>query len=796
MQRRELRPRQELLSLLDYLNDVVGLSARYVFQQQLTPPQLLQTPQSELRRVFPELCGLVDFLLPANRTTDLAPAPPSALVRRVFRHPEAQWLSRSARQSGVSALLCQQLIRQARQSNTNDTVDADNTYWAATELIVHLLLDALLSTCSQRLGRPPDACKWTPSQPKPRFHAMTCFPVWSSLLPFAAMMALRYPQTFQQVLEEHRRSDKRRTRVNCEFAQVTGVWRLVEEMNKGDKENRQAVTDVMISLLRFASDKLLYRSNNAKEDKSMFGAHLDDQLLEKFFTGVQGFAFKSWRANAVLKSALFGALEEVLTPTAGRAMVGIVPLRIAVFMAVGCMIVKDLAADVTSMLVKPLKEAVATSREVRGPVLAFLIGFCAHVELVPIASVLDVLELLVESYKAVLQKDADVEAQQQQRLELIFYVMYVAQHRGQDVDKLRQDVSSDAAAVLKLVSQFQLRLCSEIAFEDFYVAAPVHWTAEVWKHWVFLTDEEVATFVSEAHENDTDTEQEFKERVVRWKALAGALGFRPSLLSQFKQMDILLKPHLIPSTTLAGLTEENGFVSQARKRRRVGHVAKKRVDPDLLERSFDVLHLPDVMERVCSFMSAKRLCRMALVCRAFAELSHRASLWRPLYLQLGLSVGKKQGVLPSAPVECGHGDSYEHNWRQLYQTRWLVLRKLRRMQRRAMQVRESAQQSDTEASGSVRTNMFIPQMCSFCGCNQLLKTASDQAAHKVQHERLTCSDASCRASFTSKTKLRQHMMQHPAETSPPRLVCGFKNCKKTYASAKRMATHRQKLGHT
>ncbi|KAE8885397.1 hypothetical protein PF005_g20953 [Phytophthora fragariae] len=776
--------RGELPALLARLNESVGVSARRLFTQQASPSQLLQRSQSELRRLLPELCAFVDSL-PA-----VASAMSSSLVRRAFHHPDAQWLGRSARQSGISSLLCQQLLRLARQQEDNDTLQ-----WSVAELVTRVLLDALLSPCAQRLGQAPDACTWRPTKAKPRFHAMTCFPVWSTLLPFAAVVALRYPELFRRVLVEYPPLDKKERRVNCEFAQITGLWRLVEEIHRSDKESQETVTQVMTTLLRLASDKLLLCSQTAREQ----APHLNDQLLEKFFSGLQGFSFNCWRANAVVKPALFDALRSALT---SQVETHVVPKRVAVFTAVGSLLVKDLAADFVSMLIERIRE---TSGEAQSALLPFLVGYCAHLDLVPISSVLEVLDLLMTSYKAALE---DAESQRQRRLGFLFYIVYVALHRCQAVDRLRKEVSSDAATTKEAVTQFQKRLCSEIVYEDFYVAAPVHWTARVWKDWVFLTDEDVQAFVSDTHENDNETEEEFKNRVARWQTWEALVAFRPPSFALFTQMRALLKPHLVLSSPLTDVADENGLV-RARKRRRAGEALKNAMDPEKIERSFDVLLLPDVMERVCSFMSAKRLCRLALVCRDFAELSHRASLWRPLYLRMGLSaVTTKRGVLPACPVECSHGDSFEHDWRRLYQSRWKVLRKLRRTQRRAIEA-AAAQSTDrgSDASSPGNTSTFVPLICSLCGCDHVFKTASDRDAHVTRHNQFTCPEPSCRASLLGLRKFQQHMRAHTAAAAAepadadgdadaaPRFLCGYNGCNKTYKSASRLATHRRKESH-
>eukprot|EP00644_Phytophthora_capsici_P016482 jgi/Phyca11/124041/e_gw1.52.119.1 len=756
MPRRELRPKRELLTLLRRLNDCVGVSARHVYTQQTTVSELLQCPHSDIRQQLPELCGFIDSLLPSTS---------SSLIRRAFRHPDAQWLSRSARESGISALVCQQLVRLARRDST------------AVELTIHVLLDALLSTCAQRLGQSPDACKWRPSQPKPRFHAMTCFPVWSCLLPFAALMGLRFPDTFLQVLKEYRTLGKKKQQVNCDFAQVTGVWRLVGELDRGDTERQSEVTLVMTELLTLTSDKLL-EGLVTEEDDERRGLHLYDQLLDKFFSGLQEFAFTSWRANAVLKPALLDALKKSLKAPEDRTKELVVPQRVAVFTAAGSMLVKDLASEVAAVVVERAKETAIVRKN---PLLTFLIGFCAHVDLVPLKSVMALLELLLEAYKTLKCDGSDAE-----RCEVVFYIVYVALHRRGSVDRLQQDVSSDAAEIKEMLSQLQMRLCSDITFEDLYVAAPVRWTAKLWRHWVFLSDEQVQCFVSEAEENDNDTEEDFKERVEGWHALHARVAFKPASFSSFTQMKALLKPHLI---TAKPLTDENEPFAPTRKRRRTGQELV--VDPAQLERSFDVLLLPDVMERVCSFMSAKRLCRMALVCRTFADISHRASLWKPLYLRVGIPVGKKHVALPAAPVNCQHGEIYEHKWRQMYQERSKVLRRLRRMQLRATKAVELSELEET--SSSSRPKPFVPLICSYCGCDQVLKSESEVEAHQKLHKRFTCTETSCRASFLGLHKFNTHMKEHPEVNS--RLVCGFHGCEKTYTSAKWLANHRQKEGH-
>ncbi|CAI5702261.1 unnamed protein product [Peronospora effusa] len=63
------------------------------------------------------------------------------------------------------------------------------------------------------------------------------------------------------------------------------------------------------------------------------------------------------------------------------------------------------------------------------------------------------------------------------------------------------------------------------------------------------------------------------------------------------------------------MNDEIEYIIRGRKRRWTESLLTTKINPEQLERSFDVLLLPDGMERVCSIMSGKRLCRMTLVGR-------------------------------------------------------------------------------------------------------------------------------------------------------------------------------------
>lgn len=119
--------------------------------------------------------------------------------------------------------------------------------------------------------------------------------------------------------------------------------------------------------------------------------HLDDQLIEELYTRVQGFACKSWRANAVLKPALFRALQSSFSQTKSVS----IRHQTLVFMAVGCLFVRDLAAETVSMLIKRFCDTASKGKGVNRPLLNLLVGFCAHVDLGSLSSVLGVLDVII-----------------------------------------------------------------------------------------------------------------------------------------------------------------------------------------------------------------------------------------------------------------------------------------------------------------------------------------------------------------------------------------------------------------
>ncbi|CAI5706270.1 unnamed protein product [Peronospora farinosa] len=192
--------------------------------------------------------------------------------------------------------------------------------------------------------------------------------------------------------------------------------------------------------------RMLLCCKNVKDDQKSVASHLDDQLLEM----------------------------EALGLTECGAQIGAVPQRVVVFTTAGRMLVKDLAVDIVSIVIKQINDLNTSSGKVQHPLLAFLVGFCAHIDLVRLTSMLEVLKMLVALYKTAAHNTVSSEHQRLRQSKQVYYIVCVALLQSGSVDSLCQQVSFDAAAIIELLKQFPMQLCSELAYEDFRVATPVH----------------------------------------------------------------------------------------------------------------------------------------------------------------------------------------------------------------------------------------------------------------------------------------------------------------------------------
>ncbi|TYZ57137.1 hypothetical protein PybrP1_002769 [[Pythium] brassicae (nom. inval.)] len=842
-----------------------------------------------------------------------------ATVRRVFHDRDAQWLTRSALHSGATALLCDQLLRSAEDPQGLDL-----------GLVLAVLCDPLLAPCSSNGGGDASgggsrACIWRGR--KPAFHAMPCFSVWDTLAPFLERVARRNPTALRETLDTYTLAWQQRrrqqghckgvdasvgdasARVNCKFAQVVGLWRLMETLSGSCTSVRSAPSQgggamqarsaavradaadaaesatiaLLDSLLQFLVRTKVLESVVAggssaptgREDHeaaSSDAAHFDDLLMDKFFSRLQEFLFECPHSERFTRHAMQSAIVDCIRDCAAPSDVGgadavsddatysrcitsaTVPAGFSVFAAASSVFIKGLAEGLVSSVRGVVKDDYeagdrertrdertnsGTCRQLR----LFLVGFCAHVNLVPIDAVLDVFSDLMELYGAAVAESSSTDGSGSQspgsggtRVEIVRWIVYVAVYRTDAMRELSRQhaeyttsgVSEDAGAAevsrqyLKLLD-FQGRFTGEVESQDFF-AMPVEWMAVFWREWFGFMHDDIASFVRgyEDHlEFQSQTGQlQFSQpkQELELTALEAALPIRTVDVLFVKQAK-LLGSHLTRADFVDRLLlqqqrqhDASGLLLLRSRKKRRRFVAP--ADPAAEERKLNVLLLSETMERVCSFMSAKRLCRLASVCRAFAEVSRSDRLWRQLFSSL-----LSREDVPA--LECRHEPGYTHDWRSMYRERYDAQRRLRRKKQRAS--RESILIASADAvsadraleylvgDGVAAAHPFAPQLCRICGCSRLLTSESQRAAHMKTHELFKCSSygpLSCDAAFPGLAMLKKHRRQHhdvkrpesssqsrAARLEKPRIECGFGGCTMSYTSLKRLATHRQLKNH-
>jgi hypothetical protein len=807
------------------LDEAVGASVRRVYKHQAVHAR---SSVAEIRQHLPELAAFIDAVRP----------PPQShagrhlrIMRRVFIASSASWLSHSARESGVTALLCRQLVQLA--------VDATEQHAAQERVLVDfaacVLLDALLTSCSSRLGCHCRACEW--QQRRPKYHAMICALVWHALTPFLTSLALQWPDQVAEVIEaQYAVLRPRRMRVNCVFTQVAGVWTLVERLHASITENAPRSTvsrpvdvpkviHLMQRLVQFiVRSKLLgeYQPSNGVEtdlaDMSVAGSpDFDDLLMEKAFAQLQGFIFSCSRSCDVAIPALQLAIDDALGQAASSSDRFFVA-KVSVLTGISCVSVKGLADRIVTTLLSECRARQDDTKETkrqRRQLLRFAIGFAAHFDLVGLCSVMDLLLLLLEHYRESIDD-------QSARSEGAAFVVYVAFHRRESLGVLRAGEGSTTwqRQVSDKMLEFQDGVCGYVDPLDFR-SLPKDWMAAFWKDWIGLTDADVEAFHVHCRSSDAEDEGAGKGQPFNWMASTASLPFR-SWSTTLTLTSAYVRPHWIPPRDLDSSLNPPAKRKAARswKGGRLTKRVERILDPEHEERKLSVLFLPDVMERICSFMSAKRLCRLASVCKAFAEVSRRESLWRPLWQSLASKEPE--------PTVCAHGASFQHNWMRMYWARTKAQRRVRRKQKRLASARNSdivAIVSDSDEEDSAADGEPILQVCSFCDCHVVLTTTGHAARHMVAHKLHSCEVEDCGASFSSALKLKLHRRDaHPVRKRPkksklpaptpvsedsgvikteknrekqekPRVACGFEGCAKTYVSLKHLESHRKQFGH-
>ncbi|TMW62127.1 hypothetical protein Poli38472_009620 [Pythium oligandrum] len=633
LRRRSAAPTAQWLTKL---NEQMSTVTRSLFQS----PQLLQS--STMRVIHEQFPQLWAFIASVHRESGADNAVATA-VREAFAHKGAQWLSRSAVESGATSLLCHLLLHVPTNASEDERRHA-------VRVVLHVLFNPVLTICRERGDTSVQACEWT--HVKPRYYAMKCSTMWETLLPFLARVVRLYPSDAMAVLEEYLTTERRNERVNCRFAQVAGLWRLMETL--GDvKHGDQG--DIMTWILRFiVQHSVLCATTDAADVSDRLYV---DMLMDKFFQGLQEFLFKCTSSASVALSALKDVILTELQRTGDESSVR--RQHLAVFTAVACSFVKNLSTELEAELLNGFVDGNLT----------FLVGFVSFVDRIELDSVLGAIHVCFDGY----QTAKSTENARHKPEESLFWAVYLIQYHRHALKSLTSDHPSYPEFV-----RLQECICSEVELSEWQLL-PIHWMERFWKTCLGMNDEEIEAFAEETRANRLEMSEDVAVIGANWEQLVQDDPFRHGdkypLLAKTLGTGYIerLDAVQVSSSKRSALSFDEGLVlaqERKRQRRRQNVVV---LSEEHEESRQNTLLLPEVMEKICSFMSAKRLCRLALVCRAFSEVSRSQRLWHGLYVRLVEPFG----------LTCQHGPEYEHHWRNLYRGKFAAIKRLRQRQRKA-----------------------------------------------------------------------------------------------------------------
>lgn len=145
------------------------------------------------------------------------------------------------------------------------------------------------------------------------------------------------------------------------------------------------------------------------------------------------------------------------------------------------------------------------------------------------------------------------------------------------------------------------------------------------------------------------------------------------------------------------------------------HVVKQPVIVVRRKRRHRVFEMSDVLRHIFQFVTAKRLCRLAVVSRPFHEASQSPWLWKTLYITKWTD-------------RCSHGTLYRHEWKNMYRDRLPVARKMQSGRRH----------------------------CYHCGCASYFTSPMAHVRHLKNHCVNQCTIPDCGSNFGSLAALKRH----------------------------------------
>jgi hypothetical protein len=671
------------------LNEVIGIASRRVFQSQLLRKN---ASAAEIHSELPELCSFIKNLWQNESVS---------CIRELFRHPEVQWLTRSAMTSGITSILCSLLLEQALTDKTSKKF-----------LLTLMFLDAVLTPCNKMLlVHSKHTCEWR--HHKPKYHQMECFKRWDVISPFLSRLIIQsgsfvlLPQALSAFERDYLASSLINSqKINCWFAQIVGFLRLI-----------MSVPQVSASILKFLLRwRLLITLHNDKENCFFY-----DLLMEKFFREMRELAFKK---SSSIESGIHEAFpKEIADAIVRKVSIGdtqAIPSHHLVLTVTACTLSKELPVLIMDELLSQLK-----NHPIEGQrrLIVFLQGLCGHVNLIPIEKVLDFFQRLI-----LLEQK-----QEQQKSFMHFYmILYVFVHR---VDAFENPLIRHSMKFLQF--QQEILECIQTS-SDLLSQVPVPLLQFFLNKALDIKEEEdIEVFLQEIEVKACFDTPLSESIVVPFAEL--------KYLVDFVHMKAFIIPHFI------SLRRDLLRYEKRRKPTSVVH--------QIHRKDISIVLMPEILEHIFGFLSHKRLCRMALVCQTFHFVSQNSCLWKQLYQTKWPQVFCEHELFVSH-----RHHRHLHPWKEMYQQRFKQTRRMiKRRNKIKRHVREVCENSDWRMNPF--TKKKNPVLCTWCGCNHILMSEQELKEHLQLHREFQCQVKTCRMSCLNKTQLKRHLREAHSKTT-------------------------------
>lgn len=678
------------MDAVEEFNDVFGVSIRFRFQSR--------------RPIHPDAKTKLGMIQSHSKLyqyiQSLFDSQSAKQIRAIFRNRRNQWLHPSGLQSGATSVLCIFFLHIASKNPP------------LRRTILFLFFDALFFHCDV-YGESDVSCRMQTFQSVLSFHEMKCFVRWEALISFFKRL-LRLSTDSMAIFQEWMKTSSAGRASNCVFAHLSGVEQLLNEYTHSTAiYGGPLQLEIIQCFLQFILEcELLPQCKPLQQ----VNACINDRLYQWFFSKFQCIATIDF--NSVWRQSLFKLMERTSVLYQHQRVSDV---NVAAVFVLG---IKTISEQTFLNLYDgwfKICKSVALNHENGGlerykTHLLVLVGISAHCQTMDVKRVL---ELLLEMTSFIRRNTSYLYETQF----VLFLIVYLAVCSQTSLNTLKPDAKL-------LLQEFRLQFLSVLVPQQSHLyrcfqshsVFTLKSKKELWRKWFDIEHQEDLN--RNWSSGDIEDALAFRRQ---FKAISSCIPLQS--LQQWPHMKAFLSTqHQPPSCRL--LTTKKKLILLMQPPPHIEETPAQRMSE----------MLPDeLLMRIFLFLSAKRLCRIASVNKQCHELIcgtkvWTQNVWKALYFRSTFC-----GSVLTGRTRCPHGPLFHHQWAQMYQDRFLAMRKM--MRRR------------------VKRDSCSLRMCLVCGCHRILKSI-ELDSHLALHAKYTCTLPLCNATFLAKTALLTHQRNH------------------------------------